>query len=84
MPTMMTTYTLKMFCLQNRSDIARVDQVRHVLGHDVIVTFDDESAVHLRFQDGSVATRCTQQLSEYTTPKKGIASTSVEEGIQGT
>lgn len=62
----MTFLTLRMFCLQNRSDIVRVEQVQHVLGFDVVVvTFDDESSIHLRFEDGAEAERTRYQLGEH-------------------
>jgi hypothetical protein len=62
---MMSFLTLKMFVLQNRTNITRVEQVHHVLGVDVIVTFDDESSVHLRFKDTDTAAMTYDQLHRY-------------------
>ena len=65
---MMTTYTLKMFCLQNRTDIARLDKIRHLLGTDVVVTFNDESSVHLRYATAEPALTTFEQLMAFTHP----------------
>jgi hypothetical protein len=68
---MMTFLTLRMVCLQNRADIVRVDKIRHVLGHDVVVVFNDQSQVSMRFEgeDGSgEADRTIELLTPTTTP----------------
>lgn len=68
---MMTFLTLKMFVLQNRGDIARVDVQRHVLGADVIVVFNDQSQVNLRMQDPNEAQQLYVLLSSFIpTPKR--------------
>lgn len=64
---MMTYLTMKMFCLQNRTDIVRVDKITHVLGTDIVVTFNDESSAHLRFADAKTADINYTQLNSYVT-----------------
>lgn len=62
---MMTFLTLKMVCLQNRNDIVRVEMIRHVLGHDVVVVFNDESSIYLRVTDGPTAQTILKDLLTY-------------------
>jgi hypothetical protein len=65
---MMTYQTLKLFCLQNRHDITRVDQVEAPHHHVVVVTFNDQSSLRLHLEDGRTARSVSEQLRLYVHP----------------